>query len=58
MSQGGSTIVCVFEKDAVTWDDDLLQNGQATIETLVKMGMGIGRSTRVAPKKVEDRYEL
>ncbi|WWD21646.1 phosphatidylserine decarboxylase [Kwoniella shandongensis] len=43
---GGSTIVCLFEKGALTWDEDLLQNGRASIETLVRMGMGIGRSTR------------
>ena len=39
---GGSTIVCVFEKGAVKWDEDLLENGQAAVETLVRMGMGIG----------------
>ncbi|KAK8847556.1 phosphatidylserine decarboxylase [Kwoniella newhampshirensis] len=43
---GGSTIVCLFEKGALQWDEDLLQNGRASIETLVRMGMGIGRSTR------------
>lgn len=40
---GGSTIVCVFEKNAVEWDDDLLVNGRASLETLVRVGMGIGR---------------
>ncbi|KAK6903556.1 phosphatidylserine decarboxylase [Kwoniella mangroviensis CBS 8507] len=43
---GGSTIVCLFEKGAMKWDEDLLQNGRASIETLVRMGMGIGRSTK------------
>ncbi|WRT64623.1 phosphatidylserine decarboxylase [Kwoniella shivajii] len=43
---GGSTIVCLFEKGAMKWDEDLLQNGRASIETLVRMGMGLGRSTR------------
>jgi phosphatidylserine decarboxylase len=43
---GGSTIVCLFEKGALEWDEDLLNNGRAAIETLVRMGMGIGRSTR------------
>ncbi|KAF8160416.1 hypothetical protein BJ912DRAFT_1035445 [Pholiota molesta] len=32
---GGSTIV-------VTWDEDLLINGRASLETLVRVGMGIG----------------
>lgn len=43
---GGSTIVCLFEKGALAWDDDLLDNGRASIETLVRMGMGLGRSTK------------
>jgi hypothetical protein len=38
--------VCLFEKGAVQWDEDLLGNGRAAIETLVRMGMGIGRSKR------------
>ncbi|WVQ75864.1 phosphatidylserine decarboxylase [Cryptococcus sp. DSM 104548] len=45
---GGSTIVCLFEKGAVKWDDDLLQNGRASIETLVRVNTGIGYSTRQA----------
>jgi phosphatidylserine decarboxylase len=48
---GGSTIVCLFEKGVLEWDEDLINNGQAAIETLVRMGMGLGRSTR-KPKKV------
>lgn len=32
------------------WDEDLLNNGRAAIETLVRMGMGIGRSTLTPPK--------
>ncbi|KAJ7198252.1 phosphatidylserine decarboxylase-domain-containing protein [Mycena pura] len=43
---GGSTIVMLFEKDAVQWDEDLLVNGRASLETLVRVGMGIGRGTR------------
>ncbi|KAF9534069.1 phosphatidylserine decarboxylase-domain-containing protein [Crepidotus variabilis] len=40
---GGSTIVVIFEKGKVEWDEDLLINGQASLETLVRVGMGIGR---------------
>ncbi|KAH9986068.1 phosphatidylserine decarboxylase-domain-containing protein [Russula vinacea] len=40
---GGSTIVCLFERNAVEWDEDLLINGRASLETLVRVGMGIGR---------------
>lgn len=43
---GGSTIVCLFEKGAVEWDEDLLVNGRASLETLVRVGMGIGRVRR------------
>lgn len=45
---GGSTIVLLFEKNTVEWDEDLLINGRACLETLVRVGMGIGRS-RHAP---------
>jgi hypothetical protein len=50
---GGSTIVCLFEAGALQWDDDLLQNGQQSIETLVRMGMGIGRATGQAMSMTE-----
>ncbi|KAF5316054.1 hypothetical protein D9619_006903 [Psilocybe cf. subviscida] len=39
---GGSTIVILFEKGKVTWDEDLLINGRASLETLVRVGMGLG----------------
>jgi phosphatidylserine decarboxylase len=42
---GGSTIVILFEKGKVTWDDDLLANGASTLETLVRVGMGVGVAT-------------
>jgi phosphatidylserine decarboxylase len=35
--------VCLFEKNVVEWDEDLLINGRASLETLVRVGMGIGR---------------
>ncbi|CAE7135514.1 unnamed protein product, partial [Rhizoctonia solani] len=41
---GGSTIVMVFEKGKLTWDDDLLSNSSSTLETLVRVGMGVGRA--------------
>lgn len=40
---GGSTIVLLFEKGQLEWDEDLLANGRASIETLVRVGSGIGR---------------
>jgi phosphatidylserine decarboxylase len=45
---GGSTIVMLFEKGSVEWDEDLVINGQASLETLVRVGMGIGHGTRRA----------
>lgn len=46
---GGSTIVLLFEKNVVEWDEDLVINGKAALETLVRVGMGIGRCTRKSP---------
>jgi phosphatidylserine decarboxylase len=43
---GGSTVVLLFEKGVVDWDEDLLVNGKAALETLVQVGMGIGRHRR------------
>ncbi|KAK0469409.1 phosphatidylserine decarboxylase-domain-containing protein [Desarmillaria tabescens] len=43
---GGSTIVILFEKGAVEWDEDLLINGRAALETLVRVGMGIGTGVK------------
>ncbi|KAG8974217.1 hypothetical protein FRC05_007793 [Tulasnella sp. 425] len=44
---GGSTIVCLFEKGAVQWDEDLLINGRSSLETLVRVRSGIGKCVRV-----------
>ncbi|KAG2202761.1 hypothetical protein INT47_004785 [Mucor saturninus] len=40
---GGSTVIVVFPKDTVAWDEDLLDNSNKSIETLVQMGEKIGR---------------
>ncbi|PWN33269.1 uncharacterized protein FA14DRAFT_104149, partial [Meira miltonrushii] len=45
---GGSTLVLVFEQGRVQFDEDLLQNSEKAIETLVRVGMRIGRSTTSA----------
>ncbi|KAG8905906.1 hypothetical protein FRB99_007986 [Tulasnella sp. 403] len=34
---GGSTIVLLFEKGAVAWDEDLAINGRAALETLISL---------------------
>ncbi|KAG0738369.1 hypothetical protein G6F57_002845 [Rhizopus arrhizus] len=40
---GGSTVITVFPKDLVEWDEDLLSNSNKSVETLVSMGEGMGR---------------
>lgn len=39
---GGSTILCLFEPGAMKFDDDLVQNSNAALETLLRVGMSIG----------------
>ncbi|KAF8019993.1 hypothetical protein BT93_G0628 [Corymbia citriodora subsp. variegata] len=45
-SFGGSTVICVFEKDVIDIDKDLLENSSRSLETLVSVGMRLGVSTR------------
>lgn len=40
---GGSTIVLLFQKDTVEFDDEIIINTAEGFETIVKMGMKIGR---------------
>lgn len=49
-SFGGSTVVCVFEKDAIELDEDLLANSERALETLVSVGMTLGVSKHL-PKE-------
>lgn len=39
---GGSTLVVLFEKNAVRFDEDLVENGNSSLETLVRVGNHIG----------------
>ena len=43
---GGSTIIVLLQKDAVTLRDDLLKNASAGYETQVKLGDNIGEAPR------------
>ncbi|XWS54460.1 hypothetical protein CRYUN_Cryun10bG0091200 [Craigia yunnanensis] len=45
-SFGGSTVICVFEKDAIKIDDDLIVNSERSLETLVSVGMTLGVSIK------------
>ena len=40
---GGSTILVLFQAGRVAWDGDLLANSDKPIESLVRMGMQMGR---------------
>ncbi|CAM8926716.1 unnamed protein product [Rhodiola kirilowii] len=43
-SFGGSTVICVFEKDVMEIDEDLIANSAKSLETLVSVGMTLGIS--------------
>ncbi|KAL2254388.1 UNVERIFIED_CONTAM: Phosphatidylserine decarboxylase proenzyme 2 [Sesamum indicum] len=45
-SFGGSTVICVFEKDTIKIDEDLLENSSRSLETLVSVGMKLGVSIK------------
>jgi len=45
-SFGGSTVLCFFEPGAIEFDADLLANSNAHIETLVRVGLRLGKCTR------------
>ncbi|TKY45927.1 Phosphatidylserine decarboxylase proenzyme 2 [Spatholobus suberectus] len=45
-SFGGSTVICVFEKNSIAVDEDLLANSTRSLETLVSVGMRLGISTK------------
>lgn len=39
---GGSTILVIFKKGVINYDDDLRINSTKALETLVKMGSSLG----------------
>lgn len=45
---GGSTLLVLFQRDRIRFDDDLIFNSAKQQETLVKMGMSLGRARRSA----------
>eukprot|EP01135_Chromosphaera_perkinsii_P011756 Nk52_evm2s2496 gene=Nk52_evmTU2s2496 len=42
---GGSTIITLFQKNSIKFDNDLLENSARSIETLVQVGMSLGERT-------------
>ncbi|KAI0740541.1 phosphatidylserine decarboxylase-domain-containing protein [Earliella scabrosa] len=53
---GGSTIVAIFPRSMMQFDDDLLKNSTTPIETLVRVGDSLGRS--VLPTAGFDAAEI
>ena len=45
---GGSTVILLFEPNTIKFDDDLINNSNNSIETLVKVGMSLGVSLGVS----------
>ncbi|ROW07599.1 hypothetical protein VPNG_06786 [Cytospora leucostoma] len=41
---GGSTIVLLFEEGKMVFDDDIVDNSNGALETLVRVGMSVGHS--------------
>jgi len=41
---GGSTLLLLFEPGQMSYDDDLVDNSNSALETLVRVGMSIGHS--------------
>ncbi|KAI0813429.1 phosphatidylserine decarboxylase-domain-containing protein [Xylaria sp. FL0064] len=44
---GGSTIVVLFEPGRMVWDDDLVDNSNGALETLIRAGMSVGHSPHI-----------
>ncbi|KAL1606391.1 phosphatidylserine decarboxylase [Paraconiothyrium brasiliense] len=54
---GGSTLLLLFEPGQMRYDDDLVDNSKAALETLVRVGMSIGHSPNRAPHTPDMRKE-
>lgn len=56
---GGSTILLLFEKSKFTFDSDLLNNSNSSVETLIRVGQSIGHSPDVEelPRDRVDFYK-
>ncbi|THW57300.1 hypothetical protein D6D25_03034 [Aureobasidium pullulans] len=54
---GGSTLLLLFEPGKMMFDDDLVDNSNGALETLVRVGMSIGHSPDEAPHMPDMRKE-
>lgn len=41
---GGSTLLVLFKPNVFVWDDDLRENAKTALETLVRVGMHVGKA--------------
>ncbi|KAI8625723.1 phosphatidylserine decarboxylase-domain-containing protein [Xylariaceae sp. FL1651] len=58
---GGSTIVVLFEPGKMVFDDDLVDNSNSALETLIRAGMSVGHSPHVpqfAPDTRKDASQV
>ncbi|KAF2762800.1 hypothetical protein EJ05DRAFT_491095 [Pseudovirgaria hyperparasitica] len=46
---GGSTILLLFEPGQMVWDEDMVENSNGALETLIRVGMSVGHSPERAP---------
>ncbi|KAF2432424.1 phosphatidylserine decarboxylase proenzyme [Tothia fuscella] len=46
---GGSTILLLFEPGIMQWDDDLVDNSNGALETLIRVGESLGHRSDSAP---------
>ncbi|KAF3760944.1 hypothetical protein M406DRAFT_268734 [Cryphonectria parasitica EP155] len=58
---GGSTIVLLFEDGKMVFDDDLVDNSNGALETLISVGMSVGHSPshpKYAPDQRKDAKDI
>ncbi|KAI0472995.1 phosphatidylserine decarboxylase-domain-containing protein [Xylariaceae sp. FL0804] len=54
---GGSTIVVLFEEGKMVYDDDLVDNSNSALETLIRAGMSVGHSPHVPQHTPDTRRD-
>ncbi|OJD30607.1 phosphatidylserine decarboxylase [Diplodia corticola] len=54
---GGSTILVLFEPGVMEWDDDMVDNSNQALETLIRVGMSVGHSIGHAPHTPDMRKD-
>jgi phosphatidylserine decarboxylase len=52
---GGSTLLLLFEPGVVHFDEDMVNNSNTALETLIRVGMSIGHSPGIEPHKPDQQ---